>query len=254
MIPSTDDLIDRMVDGLLTPAELRTAIDLLDRTPDGWKRCAAAFLEAQCWRDAIRAGDGSDVPAREGPSALALPLARPRRPILASASRWTIAAAALAAAFAFGWLTRSPEPPRKIDATALQARAILAQRDHVESRPGASESVDPFRPTPVSFDGYDDDGRSPQPLPPAVAAVGRVRIDADGASALVPILAGPGITTDWLRDQPPPVSEHGQAYWERHGFQVDQQRHMVTTTLSDGRLVAVPIDQVELRYTGLNSL
>ena len=39
--PPDDDFIDRIVDGTLTPAELRAAIDRLDREPDGWKRCAA---------------------------------------------------------------------------------------------------------------------------------------------------------------------------------------------------------------------
>ena len=53
-LPPSDDLIDRIVDGALTPAELRAAIDQVDRMPDGWKRCAAAFLEAQCWRESLR--------------------------------------------------------------------------------------------------------------------------------------------------------------------------------------------------------
>ena len=52
--PLNDDLIDQIVDGALTPAQLRAAIDCLDREPDGWKRCALAFLEAQCWRESFR--------------------------------------------------------------------------------------------------------------------------------------------------------------------------------------------------------
>ena len=52
-----DDFIDRIVDGGLTPAELRSAIDRLERKPDGWKRCALAFLEAQCWGESFRALD-----------------------------------------------------------------------------------------------------------------------------------------------------------------------------------------------------
>ena len=52
--PLSDDLIDQIVDGVLAPSQLRDAIDCLDRDPDGWKRCALAFLEAQCWRESLR--------------------------------------------------------------------------------------------------------------------------------------------------------------------------------------------------------
>ena len=45
--PDLDCVIDQIVDGALTPAELRAAVDRLEREPDGWKRCALAFLEAQ---------------------------------------------------------------------------------------------------------------------------------------------------------------------------------------------------------------
>src|SRR5262249_31535358 len=58
--PLDDDLIDRIVDGTLSPAERRAAIDRLDRLPAGWKRCAAAFLEAQFWREAFRAVGDSE--------------------------------------------------------------------------------------------------------------------------------------------------------------------------------------------------
>src|SRR5439155_5244460 len=56
-IPLDNDFIDRIVDGALTPGQLRAAIDRLDHEPDGWKRCAVAFLEAQCWGEALRALD-----------------------------------------------------------------------------------------------------------------------------------------------------------------------------------------------------
>ena len=39
--PVDDTFIDRIVDGDLSPAELRAALDRLDREPDGWKRCCA---------------------------------------------------------------------------------------------------------------------------------------------------------------------------------------------------------------------
>ncbi len=84
--------------------------------------------------------------------------------------------------------------------------------------------------------------------------MGRLRLGRETAPALIPILAGPGINEEWLRRQPPPVSEHGQVVFQRHGYQVDQRRRLINTITTDGRRVAVPIDEVMIRYTGNQSL
>jgi anti-sigma factor RsiW len=48
----TDDeiLFDRLVDGELSADERRRLLASLDERPDGWRRCALAFLEAQAWK------------------------------------------------------------------------------------------------------------------------------------------------------------------------------------------------------------
>jgi len=45
--------IDRLVDGQLTEPQRRRLLTRLDHQPDGWRRCALAFLEAQSWREAL---------------------------------------------------------------------------------------------------------------------------------------------------------------------------------------------------------
>jgi hypothetical protein len=84
--------------------------------------------------------------------------------------------------------------------------------------------------------------------------VGRLRLGTPEAGAEVPILAGPGIDAQWLANQPPPVTEYGQAVLQRHGYQVDQSRRFIPAVLTDGRPVAVPVDMVQIRYTGNNPL
>jgi hypothetical protein len=75
-----DDCIDQIVDGSLTPAELRAAVARLDSEPGAWKRCAVAFLEAQCWREAMRSGDEPAHLRADGLSqTLALRAVPPRR-------------------------------------------------------------------------------------------------------------------------------------------------------------------------------
>ena len=50
-----DSSLDRLVDGELSAAEYGELVSALDTAPDGWKRCALAFLEAQAWGGEMRA-------------------------------------------------------------------------------------------------------------------------------------------------------------------------------------------------------
>src|SRR5262245_4087716 len=47
MTPADELSFDRLVDGELSPAEYRDLLAGLDAAPEGWKRLALAFLEAQ---------------------------------------------------------------------------------------------------------------------------------------------------------------------------------------------------------------
>src|SRR5262249_26483913 len=104
--PCDDDLIDKMVDGAFSPAELRAAILRLDRVPDGWKRCAAAFLEAQCWRESLRAIGEHSIPGSGGISISRVPAPVRARSAVHRWVRGAMAAAIIGAAFAIGWLGR----------------------------------------------------------------------------------------------------------------------------------------------------
>jgi len=253
--PPDDDLIDRIVDGALTPAELRAAIDRIDRLPDGWKHCAAAFLEAQCWRESFGAMGEPAKPRAESQS-LPTPLAvaRARR----SAHRWVrraMAAGVLAASFAAGWIGHAVRPQTAAEPTMPGlSTAILTQPAGDPQPPLVTTTVvdgsGPTRSTPQP--SRDDRSRTnPAEL---VRTVARLLIGDESGRTEVPILAGPGITEEWLRQQPPPVSEHGQVVFQRHGYQVDQRRRLINTLTADGRRVTVPIDQVLIRYTGNQSL
>src|SRR5262249_32693931 len=110
-----DRLLDRLVDGELPNAERRALLLRLESEPDGWRRCALAFLESQSWREAV------------GPLAAAAPI--PSRPIRTprrrrSVARLTAVAASLAAAFALGWVAhRQPEPRASFEVATPAAPA-----------------------------------------------------------------------------------------------------------------------------------
>ena len=49
--PATpEQQVDLLVDGELSEADRRALLLQLEHEPDGWRRCALAFLEAQCWK------------------------------------------------------------------------------------------------------------------------------------------------------------------------------------------------------------
>jgi anti-sigma factor RsiW len=108
-----DRLIDRLVDGELTDRDRHALLVRLETEPEGWRRCALAFLEAQSWRESL-APLATPTPVLAGP---AHPPnrkdrgARPWRPV----ARLTALAASLVLTFALGWAshgspaTSSPE-------------------------------------------------------------------------------------------------------------------------------------------------
>jgi hypothetical protein len=253
--PIDDGFIDRIVDGALTTAELRTAVERLDRDPGGWKRCAVAFLEAQCLREALRL---PDEPARIAISDRSLPASLLAAPPKRHRPQWlrsALAAGVLVVSFALGWLGHATRPGSSTrTASSQQPGPMVAHKtSEIDTR---SEKAREIQTTPSAISDLRPltGGRAPRKPTPRITTVARLRFGRENAQAEVPIVAGPGIDEQWLRCQPPPVSEVDRAIFEHHGYQVDQRRRLLTTITADGRRVAVPVDQVLIRYTGNQSL
>ncbi len=248
MAPITVAFLDRIVDGELSTAALREALERLESEPDGWKRCALAFLEAQCWRESFRAEQCRAPALADGDAhSISQSIRRSNRPSLGW-RRVAIAAGVAAISFALGWRVRPDQPPPR-ETTAASAPATANQ-----SPPSAGVESDQIDNLPYVAAGMPRDERpSSDPTPP-ILTVGRLRVGGTDSAATVPIVAGPGIDEEWVRNQPPPITEHQQAILEQQGFQVDRRRRLITATLADGRRVSVPIDQVQVRYTGIEPL
>jgi hypothetical protein len=244
MTPRTDALLDRIIDGDLSPAELRRAIDRLESEPDGWKRCALAFLEAQCWRESFQRIDAHSPALREGAGRFRPPSPLPQRSS-AAWRRFALAAGIAGLAFVLGWTARPDRIARPPGSGIPPALDIVDRSERPESLP-ARETTAAVEPSP-------DDGVFADPMPP-IRTVGRMRLGSTDNSPTVPILAGPGIDDDWVKNQPLPITEHEQALLEQKGYEVDQFRRLITGRLGDGRIVEIPVDRVQLRYKGITSL
>jgi hypothetical protein len=110
-------LFDRLVDGELSVDERRRLLASLDDRVDGWRRCAAAFLEAQSWsREMRRIVEPSTcrandlVRAREGVLTKDRAESSWRQPTRSPAS-WLSSlaiAAGLMVAYGLGWQMNGP--------------------------------------------------------------------------------------------------------------------------------------------------
>ena len=91
------------------------------------------------------------------------------------------------------------------------------------------EIVDATKPL-GEFARQPENDRLPPEPGDGIVAVARVRLGFGSDTAEVPLLAGPDIDEQWLRDQPSRLSEHQQSLLERLGYQVepasaDHHRH-----------------------------
>jgi hypothetical protein len=232
-LPMGDDFLDLIVDGKLAPSELRAALERLENEPDGWKRCTLAFLEAQCWRQTfLQLGERATRGALP-PNALRSARSHGRQ-IRSPWNSRAVAAAVFCAAFGLGWIAHRTGPAQGTERrAALSAQITAAEAQAKPTLPTAADVPLSSEPPPAA------------PTPP-VRLVERVRLD----EAEVPVLAAPRIVAEWLKNQPPPLSEYRKAVLQQHGYRVDERRDVIPATLADGRPVAVPVDLVQIRYTG----
>ena len=214
--------IDRLVDGDLPEDHRRELLLRLEADPEGWRRCALAFLEDQAFRKALA---GSSLTAtRPEPAGVMRGSPRPRNAWLRRASiAATVIASTFVAGFAAGGISKgialvevAGDEPRKPAVVAEVPRA-----DEIRE-------VGSFRV--VDGEGGESSGRR------------------------FPILAGPGLNDRWLRDQPPSVPDYVRARWERQGYQVEERRNLVSVELEDGRRVSIPVDEVAVDYVGQHPL
>ena len=136
---TTDDALqlDRLVDGELSAEARRAFFARLDASPEGWKRCALAFLEAQAWRESFVEA------AREAPASATTAVVRPVRPRVAP---WMARAAVVLAASALGWAAPPAPTGGRADRPRPQARRPSRTGPgpaEARRRPGAARPAAP---------------------------------------------------------------------------------------------------------------
>ncbi|AGA30198.1 hypothetical protein [Singulisphaera acidiphila] len=226
-----DHWIDRLVDGELEETERCRLLALLEAEPGGWRRCALAFLEAQTWSRTLTLASASVTETLDSNSQgqvtnALIPFDRPvnpLRPLREPVSRRFpirgILAAGILLAFACGWLAGGATQTFRPTAAPLPtggATEVLTSLDEPnrDSDPGR-ESAEPPAPD--------------QAEPPL-----RPQLEVPTSKAGAPL-----VLTDPVRRE-----------LERQGYHVRQRSGLVSMKLENGQSLAVPVDEVELRYVG----
>lgn len=221
-IPVEDDWwLDLLVDDELNHQQRGRLLEFLDRQPDGWRRCALAFLESQSLAGDLRALH--EARTAVGEPGRAIGRARPLR-ILA-------VAASLVLAFSLGMVVRGQWS--RGQAPVVQAPDATAEQD--QGRPGFGSPTEA-----VSASAF------------PVGQLGALTwlFDEAGSDTLgqihVPLVDASHFDEDVVWELPPPLPADVLRALQRMGHRIEQTRRTVALNLSDDRQIVVPVEELTI--------
>ncbi len=258
-----DRALDRLIDGELDEDRRRELLAQLDSQPDGWRRCALAFLESQALaaalgpkaamaeNRAVEAGaaaaaergeaDGRLRPSTAQPSQTTVPSRRAGQPrgnrrAPLNLRPW-LNALAMTACFLIAlniglqWRDGGPGP-------VGGGASGTAQRV-----PSGSQTASTPESALAARSGPGSGWQTVTLAVPDATSGGTAQVQ-------LPCRESERLDEQWLQSLPGAISPEARRALERSGYQVRQHRQLVPLQLEDGRRLVVPVDQVELRFVG----
>ena len=229
--------LGRLVDGELTGDAYRAFLGSLDEAPQGWRRCALAFLEEQALR-------------RELGQELAEPVVAPAAAVETShQSRfpWLALAAAVLVAFALGvvlrggWQTGPAADPLD-QIAALPETETPPQTDPTpqlaESNPPAAQELvqEPVQEQAAPSAADDD--------PALTVVVGEGERE---QSFRLPVSEVDQLEEDWYDQQQWAFTSQAQQDLAAQGYQGSSRQSFVPIDLGDGRQMILPVEEVMIQ-------
>jgi hypothetical protein len=240
-LPADSRAIDRLVDGELAASEERSLLAALEFQPDGWRRCALAFLEARAWKNELTAVTRGEIaPINGTPVVLSAHAAmnndaKLARPPTSSAPwvRGMAMAASIGLAFVLGVAVRGHW-------NGAASSQLAAVADEQGTNPGqASRGVGTAlgtgapaadQPT-ITMTVFDNQGSIERQLK-------------------IPVVEADTFDPRWLQRPPSAIPQELASALRRSGHSVEEQRLYVPVLLDDGRQAIIPLDQAEVRFVG----
>ena len=227
-VPGSDDhRFDLLADGELSESERRELLSRLDEEPGGWRRCALAFLQAQCWRQEL--GSIARQPDAQPPVKR-----HTRRPMLSGRGGTLLAMAAsfLIALFLGLWLRQ------------MWHRSGPAEAPRMQLADGRREAEEPA-PKPEKPEAAPAEAPQPPDLSP-----GPWRMVSGSEPFQLQATERDTIDDQWLKSFPAPMSDEVLEAAKRAGLEVHQRRELLPFRTRDGRRLVVPVDKVDIHYVG----
>jgi hypothetical protein len=230
---TNDTRFDRLVDDELSEEQRRELLGRLDDEPGGWRQCALAFLEAQCWKQALRQAPNEFEEVCK-PTTTKNPQRSPwtgRVRLLSAMAASFLVALGLVSLAQHAWVGH-PGMTGQIADSAANVRPLPSPNQPESSLasapPKTSVTPNPWHIVTVSAPS------NGQP---------RRLID-------VPAIERDKFDEQWLRSVPSAIPDDVMRALARTGHQVQQQREYVPVPLKDGRQLVVPVDHVDVHYIG----
>jgi hypothetical protein len=219
-----DSQLDMLVDGELGDEERRELLSRFETEPDGWRRCALAFLEAQAWRQAMRSVSDDSVET-SAIAARSHSSWRQFRNVVGMACGLLLA---LGVGLAVGGM--------------FDRAARVAPTEHVAEAPHINEPKEvetPVEPVPEVV---------PELAVPYqyVSIPAQDSVNGEAESIQMPVVPQEYLGEGWPYELPAVVPDDIVRSLQRRGHEVVQQRRLVPFQAADGSRVVFPVDEVEL--------
>lgn len=236
-------ILDRLVDGELSPAEYQRVLLSLEEDPGGWRRCALAFLEAQSFR--------RDLPARSGePPKIELNAAVQPKPVSAAGSRSKFGLLlAVVASFLLTFVSTAAFRTAWFHRSGAESAPGLADVADSGPRP---ESAAPREGLPAAAPGPDVARRNEQ----GEESLGSVSLVVDGGAGHrsqefdVPVIRGKKIPVGSLLSDESNLPPEFIESLRRMGHRVHRHSQLVPVELQDGSRLVVPLDEYQIVPVG----
>jgi hypothetical protein len=236
-------VLDRLVDGELSQADRRELLAALDDEPGAWRRTALAFLEAQSWRWQLSRMAAEPLLAQAASRANVGTNKTIRR--IPRGTFWSACLAVAASLFvAFGLGTRFPttSDPTQLAGTA----ANIASATPAAAVPPIVEAPEAAGPGESS-----EAVEAPADEPPWETLTLALGDDSGGSNSQnkfqVRARDAADDDPDWLAAGESNLTPAMVEQLEQEGWKVTRERHLLPISLSDGRRMVVPVEQVDLR-------
>ena len=234
MIDNTQ--LDLLVDGELSDEERREVLSRLDTEPDGWRRCALAFLEAQIWREGMRAVASESAVETAAVAPKRQPAWRLLPTVLAMAGCFLVAIG-LGAAIDELAERRSSPSTAPVPGTAQVAGGSAAKDStRQETSPAASPLATQAPETAVPYQYVSIPAEDP--------------VSGKAESIRMPVVPQEYLGEGWPYRIPSVLPDRVVKTLEQRGHEVVQHRRLVPFQAADGSRVIFPVDEVELVPVG----